>query len=188
MRTLLAIFLGCALATPAVAGPDFTTRSPRAHSLAASPASSEIGPLDDVVFATNSTQLTDSALTQIATAARWLQRNRDHRIVIEGYADDVGVALYNEDLAKRRASVVRQELIRNGVAPDRTIVVVFGEERALGGDQPLDRRVVLYATKQAPQQIATASFRVKNALSATWTRDRALFTETRDRRTVIGTR
>ena len=188
MKTLIAAFLGCLVAAPAAAGPDFTSHSPRAHSLSASPASTEIGPLDDVIFATNSTRLTDAAITQIATAARWLRKNPGQRIVVEGYADSIGFEVYNEDLATRRADVVRQSLIGNGVSPDRIITVVYGEHVAIGGEHPLDRRVVMYATKLAPQQIASASFRHRDALSATWTNGKALFTETRAKRTVIGTR
>ena len=188
MRSLLAVLFGCALATPAVAGPDFITPTPRTHELAASPSSSEIGPLDDVVFATDSTRLTEAARAQIAVAARWLHRNPDRRLVLEGYADEVGPEGYNAELAERRAFVVRQQLVAWGVDPQRIVMVVFGEEGADGGEQPLDRRVVMYGTKLAPQQVVTASFRVKRALSALWMRDRALFSETRDRRTIIGTR
>jgi outer membrane protein OmpA-like peptidoglycan-associated protein len=187
MKTLLASILVTVLAAPAVAGPDFTSRSPRAHSLSASPSSSEIGPLDDVVFATNSTQLFESSDAQIDSAAAWLRKHKNHRVVLEGYADSVGMALYNEDLATRRAFVVRQHLIARGISPERIIMVVFGEEGAYGGEYPLDRRVVMYTTKLTPQQIARASIDRKNALSAAWVQDKALFTETKAR-TVISTR
>ena len=187
MKTLLASLMIAAIAGPAVAGPDFTTRSPRARSLAASPASSEIGPLDDIVFATGSTQLTEGAFDQIASAARWLARHRDHKVVLEGYADGVGLAAFNEDLATRRAFIVRQQLIAAGIPADRIVLVIYGEQGALGGDNPLDRRVVLYASKLPAKVIARASIDHKNALSAAWTQGKAMLTETRPR-TVIGTR
>lgn len=187
MKTLLASILLTALAGTASAGPDFNSRSPRAENLAASPASSEIGPLDDVVFATNSTELTDSAFAQLDTAARWLKKHPRQRIVLEGYADSVGMALYNEDLATRRAFVVRQQLIANGVAADRIIMAVYGEEGAMGGENPLDRRVVLYTTKLAPRQIARASIDKKHALTVSWTQGKAMLSETKPR-TIIGSR
>jgi len=176
-----------ALAAPAAAGPDFTLPSPQARALAASPASSEIGPLDDVVFATDSTQLTDGAFAQIESAARWLREHDDHRLVLEGYTDDTGSFLYNEDLATRRAFMVRQHLMVVGISPDRIMMVVYGEQGAKGGENPLDRRVVLYATKLSPQQIAAASFDRKQALASFWRQDGVLVTETSARRgTVIG--
>ena len=187
MKTLMASLILAALAAPALAGPDFNSKSPRAGELSASPASSEIGPLDDVVFATNETLLGESAHAQIETAARWLKRHPRERIVLEGYADSVGWSAYNEDLATRRAFNVRQHLIGQGIAADRIIMVVYGEEGALGGENPLDRRVVMYATKLTPKQIARASIDRKNALSAAWVQGKALLTETRPR-TVIGSR
>jgi hypothetical protein len=187
MKTLMASLMALALATPAFAGPDFTSKSPRATELSASPASSEIGPLDDIVFATNSTEIFESSNAQIESAARWLRRHRDQRVVLEGYADSVGWAQYNEDLATRRAFVVRQHLIARGVPAEQIIIVVYGEEGAFGGENPLDRRVVMYATKLAPRQIARASIDKKNALSASWQQGKALLQETKPR-TVIGTR
>jgi outer membrane protein OmpA-like peptidoglycan-associated protein len=183
----LALFLSIALAAPAFAGPDFNSRSPRAHSLAASSGSSEIGPLDDVVFAHDSAQLTDVDIAQIETAARWLRQHGMQRVVLEGYADSTGVSAYNEDLATRRAFAVRQQLIGRGIDADRIIMVTYGEANAISGPNPLDRRVVMYATKLAPQQIATASLERKNALSVAWSQDRAMFNERR-RGTVISTR
>jgi hypothetical protein len=96
------------------------------------------------------------------------------------------VPVYNEDLATRRAFIVKQALVGHGVSPDRVVIVVYGEAAAEGGDNVLDRRVVMYATKLEPQQVATASIDRKRAISATWTQDRAIYTERS--RTVIGTR
>jgi hypothetical protein len=186
MKTLLATLIVAALAAPAAAGPDFTAPSPRGGSLSASTGSSEIGPLDDIGFATNSTALTDASQTQIERAAKWLRKHGDQRIVLEGYADAIGVPVYNEDLATRRAFMVKQALVGHGVSPDRVVIVVYGEAAAEGGDNVLDRRVVMYGTKLEPQQVATASIDRKRALSATWTQDRAIYTERS--RTVIGTR
>lgn len=189
MKSLLIV---CALATPAFAGPDLTTHSPKAKPLAASSGTREIGPLDDVVFAHDSATLSDADFTQIAAAARWLNKHEDQRVVLEGYADSTGYFVYNEDLSTRRAFMVRQQLIANGVAPDRIIVAVYGELAALGGANPLDRRVVMYATKLSPRNVSAASLDKKLALSVTWTQGGALFTESRGKRgrttTVIGTR
>jgi hypothetical protein len=76
------------VAGPAVAGPDFNSPSPRAEDLAASPAPSEIGPLDDVVFATNSTQPTESAFAQLDTAARWLKKHPRQKVHFNLFAEE----------------------------------------------------------------------------------------------------
>lgn len=192
MKTLLASLIVAAFVTPAAAGPDFTSHSPHGRPLAASPASSEIGPFDDVVFAHDSTVLTDSSMAQLESAAKWLRSHPRQRVVLEGYADATGLSIYNEDLATRRAFVVRQALVGHGISADRIVLVTYGEAAAIGAENPLDRRVILYATKLTPQKIAAASIDHKHALAASWTSGRAIFTETRGMRdrttTVIGTR
>ena len=179
-----------AFVTPAAAGPDFTSRSPRSHSLSASPASSEIGPLDDVVFAHDSTVLTDSAMAQIESAAKWLREHPRQRLVLEGFADATGTFIYNEDLATRRAFIVRQALVGHGVRADRIMMITYGEAAAIGSENPLDRRVIMYATKLTPQKIAAHALDHKHAIAVSWTAGKAIFTETRDGRdrttTVIG--
>jgi outer membrane protein OmpA-like peptidoglycan-associated protein len=181
MRTLLAILLIGAAALPAIAGPDFTTRTPRPQALAASSGTSAIDPLDDVVFEHDSAVLLDSGRAQVDAAARWLRHNPRQHVVLEGYADNLGYAIYNEDLATRRAQAVRAALIARGVHADRVVVVVFGESAARFDADPLDRRVVLYATRLAPQTIVRASLDRKQALTAVWTRGKAIYVESRTR-------
>lgn len=187
MKTFVASLIFASLTGTAFAGPDFNTRSPRPDTLAASPGSKEIGPLDDVVFATNSTQLTEGAFAQLDGAAKWLKKHPRQQVVLEGYADSVGMEMYNEDLATRRAFVIRQQLIANGVAGNRIIMVVYGEGAARGGENPLDRRVVMYTTKLAPRQIARASIDKKQALSVSWQQGKAMVSETKPR-AVVGAR
>ncbi len=182
MKTLITSLLVVGLGSPAIAGPDFATPSPRGRELAASHGTSEIGPLDDVVFDHDSAQLMSSAVDQIKSAARWLLAHRDHRVVLEGYADSTGFVLYNEDLATRRAETVRQLLLRHGVPSDRIVLVIYGEIGARRGPHPLDRRVVLYASKLPIKQIVAASLDRKEARAAVWTQNNTLFTEHRERR------
>ena len=123
MKTLIG-FVVLAITAPAVAGPDFTTRTPRGTPLSASDASRDIDPLEDVVFAHDSITLSESALAQIERAVPWLFKHPSHRVVIEGHADAVGWAIYNEDLATRRAEAVRQQLIAK-FAKDYCLCVVL---------------------------------------------------------------
>ncbi len=189
MKTLLASLLACALATPAVAGPDFITTSPRGGALTASPGTSEIGPLDDVVFEHDSSALAGSSIEQLDSAARWLRQHRSQRVVVEGYADSSGGTPYNQDLATRRAKVVRKELLDRGVARDRIVLAIYGETGARASAHPLDRRVVVWASTLPAEQLVASAFDRKQAIVAMWTRGRAVFTETRSRRgTAVGLR
>ena len=174
---LLALGFVAAVATTAVAGPDFISGSPR-KPLAASDGRGELLPWDDVVFAHDSSVLSNTAATQIDTAAAWFGRDRQTRIVLEGYADHTGMETYNDELAMRRAQSVRGHLIERGVAPERIVVIVFGEATSDPAGSSLDRRVILYASNQPAATVVRTSFDRKHARAAIWTTDRALITET----------
>jgi outer membrane protein OmpA-like peptidoglycan-associated protein len=177
--TLLASLLfATAIAGPAAAGPDFASESHGPKKLAASEAKKKILPTEDVAFAFNSAVLLDSSHQQIETVAAWLARNPEQNIVLEGHADSTGAAIYNEDLAARRADIVRLHLIGHGISSDRILMIVFGEAKAKRTQSPMDRRVVLHATADGLETAAKRVLKQHRALHAIWTRKGVLFTET----------
>lgn len=175
--TLLASLL-VACAGPATAGPDFASKAHGPRKLAASEANKKILPTEDVAFAFNSTALLDSSHQQVESVARWLERNPKQNIVLEGHADSTGTARYNEDLAARRADMVRLHLMGHGISSDRILVIVFGEAKAKRTQSPIDRRVVLHATAEGLETAAQRELKRHRALHATWTKKGVLFTET----------
>lgn len=182
MKTLLAsLLIAATAAAPAVAGPDFVAGTHRTKPLAASEATTPILPSDDVVFEHNKFQLIDSARAQIETVAGWLQRHPRERIILEGHSDSIGTAAYNEDLAARRAEMVRMQLIGHGIPSDRIVVVIYGEARARRSPSPIDRRVVMHATTHAPESLAQRMLYRRGAVHVMWTQNNVLFTETRGR-------
>lgn len=176
MKTLLATIVLAALAAPAMAGPDFVTPNHKPRELAASGGAREVAPSDDILFDTDSYALTSTAQQQLASTAAWMKRHPRYRLVLEGYTDGSGPSYYNEDLATRRAALTRNHLIALGVPTDRIVMVVYGEAAARAQIDPLARRVVLYATRLTPQQVAGASIDRKRALSTVWVERDALFT------------
>ncbi|HSK03610.1 MAG TPA: OmpA family protein [Kofleriaceae bacterium] len=188
MKTLLATLVLAAAATPAAAGPDFVTSTPRPRALAASDGVTQIAPMDDVLFESDADALSPLAQQQLASAAAWLERNPRYRLVLEGYTDAAGQPFYNEDLATRRAAHARAHLITLGVPSHRIIIVVYGEAAARASRDPLARRVVLYATHLPPRTIAAASLDRKRALSAVWVEQGTLYTQERTPRTLVGER
>jgi peptidoglycan-associated lipoprotein len=190
MKTLVASLALAITAGPAMAGPDFVTPNPRPRALAPSDSAREIAPFDDIIFDYDSHALGPLAQQQLAAAASWMKRHPRFRLVIEGYTDRSGHAVYNEDLATRRAAIARNHLIALGVPGDRLLLVVYGETAAHRQIEPLDRRVILYATDRPAREIAELSVDRKGALSAVWTVKGTLYTEARaGRRTeVVGRR
>lgn len=173
-KLLLASIL--AATTPAFAGPDFVAPSVKGGSLTASSGTAEIGPLDDVLFEHDSARLLPGSADQLTTVARWLRRHPQQKLVIAGHADAVGMTGYNEDLATRRAAMVRSHLIDRGVAAERILVVAYGEDTEAFGADPLERRVVVYTTVRPFAEIARASF-ARGARTAMWQTRDALVTE-----------
>ncbi|WP_114967066.1 peptidoglycan-associated lipoprotein Pal [Alkalilacustris brevis] len=84
---------------------------------------------DRVFFTTDSSSLNTAAQRTLDAQARWLNDNRDRRIVIEGHADERGTREYNVALGARRANAVQEYLHSQGVALNRMRTVSYGKER-----------------------------------------------------------
>jgi outer membrane protein OmpA-like peptidoglycan-associated protein len=188
MKTRLAILLGSLLLSSAAyadraltTGPDFVGSAPKRHidqSLVASPTPERrIDPTSVVAFEHDESVLTSDGYSQVDTAAAWLKRNPRHMLVLEGHADALGSSPYNEDLATRRMVTIRERMRRQGVSPDRIMLITYGEREALDAENPLhgaDRRVVMYATQLAPQAVAAMVRENREAIVATWSEGGAM--------------
>lgn len=157
------------------AGPDFVNAAPRRHidrALVASPdGTGRIDPYDVVSFGFDKAVLTDLGLNDVDTAARWLKLHPQHKIVLEGHTDALGVSAYNEDLATRRMDVVRKRLLAHGISPDRIVMISFGENEARDTSDPVfaaDRKVVMYATRLAPEAVVAVVRQNRPAVVAYW--------------------
>jgi peptidoglycan-associated lipoprotein len=84
---------------------------------------------DRVFFETDSSALTAEAQATLMKQAAWLNRYTNYRILIEGHADERGTREYNVALGARRASVVVNFLVSQGVSANRITSQSFGKER-----------------------------------------------------------
>jgi len=182
MRNVILGSLLVILPLTAAAGPDFKTKSPRGEELSASQGTKNFLPSDDVIFALDSSVLTEAGKTQLAAVARTLVKRPDLFLVIEGYADHIGAASYNVDLATRRAAAAKQFLAQRGVRTYRIVTGVFGEAVADPAGNPLDRRIVVYATPRRTTDLASYLLDTKQAVSATWTANAVLHIDVRSDR------
>jgi hypothetical protein len=181
LASLLVVASGViAAADPPARGPDFLGALPPRgvpHGLSASDGTAPIAPLDVVAFANGSAALLPSAIAQIDTCAKWLHAHPRFKIVLEGHTDHLGTAEYNEDLATRRAEIVRHHLMAWGIPSDRILLVIYGEADATDDVNINDRRVVMYASDRPTKEIVTASLDHMHARAAVWTQRGTLFQE-----------
>ncbi len=84
---------------------------------------------DRVFFETDSSSLTAEAQATLMKQAAWLNQYGNYRVLIEGHADERGTREYNFALGARRAAVVVNFLISQGVNAQRITSKSFGKER-----------------------------------------------------------
>ena len=98
-----------------------------------------------VYFDYDKANLTPEAANLVREASARALANDIETVVVEGHTDTVGGSAYNQALSQRRANVVRDALIANGVAADRIRTEAFGKARPAkptpdGVREPLNRR------------------------------------------------
>ncbi len=77
-------------------------------------------------FEVGSARLSARAMTVLANVAKVLGDYRFSVISIHGHTDDSGDAAQNQSLSEQRALAVSRQLIADGVAADRILVVGHG--------------------------------------------------------------
>ena len=110
-------------------------------------------------FAYKKAILNDSALDNLDSLAKMMQKYPQMVIQVEGYTDSIGGSAYNKRLAQRRVDACIKYLIKRGVPANRLIGKGMGEccpiepETINGKDNPAGREVnrrVEYKVVRAP--------------------------------------
>ena len=114
---------------------------------------------DRIFFGEGSAELGARSRVVLAAQAAWLKRYPELAITVEGHADDHGSQDFNRDLAEKRAHVVRDRLVTEGVEAARIGVEAMGRENPVAPCQDAacaaqNRRVVTHLV--APRAPAPA--------------------------------
>lgn len=86
---------------------------------------------DRIFFETDSTSLTQTAVSTLDQQVTWLKRYPHYTFLIEGHADERGTREYNYALGARRAQTVYDFMISRGIPANRMRVVSYGKERPI---------------------------------------------------------
>jgi len=82
-----------------------------------------------VLFEYDRSNLTLEAQELLTRKAKYLKKNPDIKVIIEGHCDERGTNEYNLALGERRAEVTRAFLVDLGVPAGRLSTISYGEER-----------------------------------------------------------
>lgn len=85
----------------------------------------------DLQFSFNSAEVKESGKEYISSLAREIVSHPYDKIVISGYTDDIGSHNYNMILSGKRANVVKDILIQNGVPSERIITIGKGSSEPI---------------------------------------------------------
>ncbi len=105
---------------------------------------------EQVLFAHDSSELSEEALAAIRTVSTFLVENPTATLWIAGHADATGTEEYNMELSQRRAEIARDFFLANGASETQTEVVWFGESQLLVDTlkrESINRRVEFSLTK-----------------------------------------
>lgn len=88
-----------------------------------------------VYFPYDSSEISEESQSALEENIRWLRRNPDAVVVLEGHTDERGTPEYNLALGERRAHFVRRYLVQRGVDDQRLMILSYGEEKPVAFGQ-----------------------------------------------------
>jgi peptidoglycan-associated lipoprotein len=86
------------------------------------------GPLKDVFFAFDRSDLSPDARSILKANSDWLKKNPAAQVQIEGHCDERGTVEYNLALGSKRAQASKDYLETLGVPANRLSMISYGEE------------------------------------------------------------
>ncbi|HEX4452882.1 MAG TPA: OmpA family protein [Kofleriaceae bacterium] len=185
MKTLTFVMASMLVgSTLAAADPDFTLTTPpppARPAQAASDGTSPIEPTTLVNFANDSYQLDSAGVSQVSDIAAWMKAHPSENVVVQGFTDRSGSHAYNAGLAKHRAERVRDHIVQQGVAAERIVVATYGDRDAARREDESDRRVIVFASTRAADELAASVLASTKADEVVWTSNGSQLQERRDR-------
>lgn len=94
----------------------------------------------DVLFATNSSYLSNAAKSDLDNLARVLKQDGNKKIRVDGHTDSTGEADYNQWLSEKRAASVKTYLESAGIAASRMTARGLGQKSPVADNKTPEGR------------------------------------------------
>ncbi len=91
-------------------------------------------------FRHNSMQLSDEAYEALDQIIDYSASNPASKIIVEGYTDSLGHPVYNKNLSKMRAEVVKKYLVDKGIPAAKIETVGMGPENPIASNETFEGR------------------------------------------------
>jgi len=85
--------------------------------------------LEDAFFDYDDFNLRTDAKSALETDGKYLQKNSDAKVIIEGHGDERGSVEYNLALGEKRARAAKDYLVSYGIPTTRMTTISYGKER-----------------------------------------------------------
>ena len=95
-----------------------------------------------ILFATNSSTLSDASKSALRTFSNSLKSNPDTNIHITGHTDNTGAVDYNQTLSEKRAQSVYDYLMNQGVSSDRMVYEGKGVHQPVADNSTAEGRAL----------------------------------------------
>jgi outer membrane protein OmpA-like peptidoglycan-associated protein len=96
--------------------------------------------ISDVLFDFGQATLTANARDKLAAIAGVLMEYDGVTLRLDGHTDNIGSAVYNLDLSRRRAAAVREYLLSQGVPAANVTAAGLGEAKPVASNETAEGR------------------------------------------------
>jgi OOP family OmpA-OmpF porin len=91
--------------------------------------------LDDVLFDFDKSNVKPEAGAILDRLVAFMNENKDKKVNLSGYTDNVGTERYNQGLSERRGASVKDYVVKKGVDGGRVSGQGFGESKPIADNK-----------------------------------------------------
>ena len=96
--------------------------------------------MDDVLFDFDKSNVKPEAGAILDRLVAFMNENKDKKVNLSGYTDNVGTERYNQGLSERRVASVKDYVVKKGVDGGRVSGQGFGESKPIADNKTREGR------------------------------------------------